>query len=113
MLDNSICAGSGVIAGAVFLQNAAMSLQQEIGELIMFENGVIEMNLIAVPVSADVVFLKFKVPVVAGTRPLTAKFKAPSRDVSIVIGEVEVFDGQSGRVVIIAVPSYPVTSLEF
>lgn len=113
MLDTSICAGSGVVAGAVFLQNAAMSLQQEIGELIMFENGVIEMNLIAEPVSADDVFLRFKVPVVAGTRPLTAKIKAPSRDVSIVIGQVEVFDDQTGRVLIRAVPSYSVINYEF
>lgn len=113
MLDNSICAGNGVVAGAVFLQNAAMSLQQEIGELIMFDSGEVEMNLLAVPISTDDVLLKFDVPVVAGTRPLTAKIKAPSRDVSIVIGQVEVFDDQTGRVVIKAVPSYPITSFEF
>ena len=113
MLDNSICAGTGVVAGNVVLQNEAMSLRQEIGELIMFESGMIEMYLIAVPVSADDVLLKFDVPVVAGTRPLMAKIKAPSRDVSIVIGQVTVFDDRTGRVVLMAVPSRPATSFVF
>lgn len=113
MLDNSICAGSGVVAGAVVLQNEAMSIRQEIGGLIMFESGVIEMNLIAVPISADDVLLEFDVPVVAGTRPLTAKVKAPSRDVSIVIGHVTVFENQKARVDFKVVPTVPVISYEF
>lgn len=113
MLDNTDCAGTGVVAGTVVLQNEAMSLRQEIGELIVFESGVIEMNLIAVPISADDVFLKFYVPVVVGTRPLMAKIKAPSRDVSIVIGQVTMFDSQIGRVVFMAVPVFPVHSFVF
>ena len=113
MLDSSICAGSGVVAGTVVLQNEALSIRQEIGELIMFESGVIEMNLIAVPISSDDVMLEFDAPVVAGLRPLTAKIKAPSRDVSIVIGQVTVFGNQTARVMFMAVPSCPVTSYVF
>lgn len=113
MLDNSNCTGSGVVAGAVVLQIETMSLRQEIGELIMFDSGVIEMSLIAVPVSADDVLLEFDVPVVAGTRPLMAKIKAPSRDVSIVVGQVEILGDQTAHVVIKAVPSYPVISYVF
>ena len=113
MLDNSICAGTGVVAGTVVLQNEAMSLRQEIGELIMFESGMIEMNLIAVPVSADDVLLKFDVPVVAGTRPLMAKIKAPSRDVSIVIGQVEISECQSGRITFKIIPTVPALSYYF
>lgn len=113
MLDNSICAGSGVVAGTVVLQNEAMSLRQEIGDLIMFESGVIEMNLIVVPMSVDDVLLEFDVPVVAGVWPLTAKVKAPSRDVSIVIGHVSVFENQTAQVDFRVVPSVPVISYEF
>ena len=113
MLDNSICAGSGVVAGAVVLQNEALSLRQEIGDLILFENGMIEMNLIAVPVSADDVLLEFNLPVAAGARPLMAKIKAPSRDVSIVIGQVTVFDDQIGRITFQAIPTVPVLSFCF
>lgn len=113
MLDNTICAGTGVVAGTVILQNEAMSLRQEIGDLILFDNGAIEMNLIAVPISADDVLLEFNVPVVTGTRLLMAKIKAPSRDVSIVIGQVTVRDDQTGRLAFIAVPNFPVTSLVF
>lgn len=113
MLDNSICAGSGVVAGTVILQNEALSIRQEIGELIMFESGVIEMNLIAVPVSADDVLLEFDVPVTAGTRPLKAKIRAPSRDVTILIGQVTVFDDRSAQVAFLAVSSYPVISFVF
>lgn len=113
MLDNSIRAGSGVVAGTVFLQNGAMSLRQEIGELIMFESGEVEMNLIAVPVSADDVLLEFDVPVVAGTRPLTAKIKAPSRDVSIVVGQVNVSEDQTGQILLKAIPTMPMMSFCF
>lgn len=113
MLDNSICAGSGVVAGTVVLQNEAMSLRQEIGDLIMFESGVIEMNLIAVPMSEDDVLLEINVPVVAGTRPLMAKIRAPSRDVSIVIGQVTVFENQAAQVDFKVVPTVPVISYEF
>lgn len=113
MLDNTICAGSGVVAGTVFLQNAAMSLREEIGELIMFESGVVAMNLLAVPVSGDDVLLKFDVPVVEGKRPLRAKIKAPSRDVSIMIGQVEISEDQTARMSLKAVPSYPVIYYEF
>lgn len=113
MLDNSNYAGTGVVAGTVVLQNAAMSLQQEIGELIMFDNGLVEMNLIAVPVSTDDVLLEFDVPVVAGTRPLTVKIKAPSRDVSIVVGQVEVSGDQTGQISLKAIPTMPMMSFCF
>lgn len=113
MLDSSICAGSGVVAGTVVLQNEALSIRQEIGELIMFESGVIEMNLIAVPISSDDVMLEFDAPVVAGSRPLMAKIKAPSRDVSTVIGQVTVFGDQTARLDIKALPVYPLHSLVF
>lgn len=113
MLDNSVCAGTGVLAGAVYFTGTAASLCQEIGELIMFDDGKVEMRLIAVPLSADDVVLEFCVPVTAGKRTLVANVKAPSRDVEIVIGEVAISEDQTARMSLKAVPACPVILYAF
>lgn len=113
MLDSSIQAGSGVIAGTVVLQSDALSLRQEIGDLIMYESGEVEMHLLAMPITSEDVVLEFRVPIAPGVRPLTAKLKAPSKNVSIVLGKVVIADNQTARVSVQAMPNYPVIVYAF
>ena len=113
MLDSSIHAGSGVIAGTVVLQSEAMSLRQEIGELIMYESGKVETFLLAMPITSEDIVLEFRVPIAPGARQLAATLKAPSKDVSIVLGEVVIADNQTARLSVIAMPNCPVIVYAF
>lgn len=113
MLDSSIQTVSGVIAGTVVLQSEALSLRQEIGDLTMYESGEVEMHLLAMPFKSEDVVLEFRVPIAPGARPLTANLKAPSKDVSIVLGEVVIADNQTARLSVKAIPNYPVIVYAF